>query len=776
MKFTGYCLTVILFLITFLSCNPTKYVPEGETLLDRNYVNVNRESVPEGDLYPYIRQKPNKRIFGTRFHLALYNLSDINKEKWPHTWLRNIGEEPVIFDPSAVKKSVEQMRAYLVSKGYFDGSVVETVEIARKRSKVYYDVNLNRPYTVRNIIYEIEDTTMAKIAFIDSSACLIERGRPYDADKLQAERERLELMVRNHGFYNFSAENIYFRVDSTISGRKVDIFYGIRNPIRIGTDNRPMIMPHHQYKVRNIYLYPDYNPRDFLAGGAEYQKSLDTIEYKGYFFVTNQKKPTVKYDLLLQSLYLRPGLTFTQTSTERSHARLMSLKSYRLVNIFYNETDPKSSDDPFRYLDCNIQLTSFSRQSFLVELEGTNSGGNLGGALNFIYLNRNLLHGAEQFNMKLKGAYETFSQTTTGIKSTREFGIETNLRLPKFLVPFLESENFIRKYTPSTNLQVAYNYQKLPVYTRTIANASFGYNWNQDIYRTHMVYPLQMNLVKITDIEPDYYRNVIEKSSYLLNSYQSVLIAGGSYSYIFSRQKVQRSKNNWFVRVNAEASGNLLRALMKLSGAPLLRDSLTSHYNIFGQPFAQFLKADIDIRYNRIINDVSSIVFRGFAGAGVPYKNSLAMPFEKQYFEGGANGVRGWQVRSLGPGSYSPPEAKYINQTGDIKLEGNVEYRFKLFWILEGALFVDVGNIWAIREDPDRPGAKFAFNKFYDDLAVGTGFGMRFDLKFVLLRTDIGFKLRDPRFSGSEQWLFTSSPSSGKGNKMALVVAIGYPF
>lgn len=764
----------VLLLIFVIACNPAKYIPSGETLLDRNYVKINNESIKKSEIYPYIRQKPNKRIFGARFHLGLYNLSNIKKERWPHNWLRNIGEEPVIFDRSAVDKSVEQIRAYLVSKGYFDSRVSETIETVKKQTKVYYDIILNRPYTIHNITYEVEDTTIAKIVYFDSTACLIERGKPYDVETLQAERSRQERFIRDHGFYNFSAEHIYFRVDSTIPGRQVDIIYGIRNFMRIGPGNKPVLSPHMQYKLRNIYIYPDYNPRDFLAGAEEYQKRLDTIDYRGYFFVTAQKRPLINYDLLIQSLNLRPGYTFNQTSTERTHARLMSLRTYRLVNILYNEVEEMPEGGDFRYLDCIIQLTPVSRQSFSVELEGTNSGGNLGGALNFIYQNRNLFHGAEQFNLKLKGAYETFSQTTTGIKSTQEFGVETSLRLPKFFLPFLESENFIRKYTPSTTIQAAYNYQNLPVYTRTIANASFGYQWNQDAYRTHMVYPVQMNFVKIPSIEEEYYRNVIEKSSYLINSYKDVLIAGGSYSYIFSRQNIRRSRDNWFMRINVESSGNILRTAMKLAGVKPVTDSVYSHYNIFGQPFAQFVKGDIDIRYTRVINDISSIVFRGFAGAGIPFKNSLAMPFEKQYFEGGANGVRGWQVRSLGPGSYSPPESKYINQTGDIKLEANVEYRFKLFWILEGAVFVDAGNIWAIREDPDRPGAKFNLNKFYDDIAIGTGFGMRFDLKFVLLRADLGFKFRDPKYTGSDRWLLTRQ--SGTGNNMALVIAIGYPF
>ncbi len=775
MKIIKHFHPVVFLAFLIVSCNPTRYVPDGEYLLDKNIIKLNNDRVSKGDLYPYIKQKPNKKIFWTRFHLAMFNFSNLEKEKFPHNWLRKIGEEPVIFDKSAVDKSVSQIRAYLVSKGYFDSKVGETIEITKRKAKVYYDVILNTPYTVRNIYYEIEDTAIASLVYFDTMGCMIEKGKPYDAEILQAERERLEKFIRDHGFYNFSAEHIYFRIDSTIPGRQVDIYCGIKNYLRMAQGNKPVTGQHIQYKVRDIFIYPDYNPRDFLTGGEEYQRRLDTIYYKGYFFVSNLKKPSISYDLLRQSIYLRPGFTFSQSVSERSHARLMSLKTYRLVNILYNEVSGSIPDERgFNYLDCIVQLTPFSRQSFSVELEGTNSGGNLGGALSFMYQNRNLLHGAEQFNLRVKGAYETFSQSTTGIKSTQEFGIETGLRFPKFMLPFIQSENFIRKYTPSTSIQVSYNYQNLPVYIRTLANASFSYQWNQDNFRTHFIYPLQINFVKIPYIEQDYYNNVIEKSSYLKNSYEDVLIAGGGYSFVYNRQKIRRSRNNWFVRFNAEASGNILRTIMSLTGVKPVTDSLISQFHIFKQPFAQFVKGDLDIRYNRIINDVSSIVFRGFAGAGVPYGNSLAMPFEKQYFEGGANGIRGWQVRSLGPGSYSPPEAKYVNQTGDIKLEANMEYRFKLFWILEGALFADAGNIWAIRADPQRPGAKFSFNKFYDDIAIGTGIGMRFDLKFVLFRADLGFKLRDPKYSGSEKWLFNRSESVGKN--AALVIAIGYPF
>jgi outer membrane protein assembly factor BamA len=760
-------------IIVVSSCNPTKYVPEGESLLDANYIKINRENVKKEDVEPYIKQKPNKRIFGAKFHLGLYNLSNLKKENFFNNWLRKIGEEPVIFDPYATAKSKEQIKAYLSSKGYFDGQVMETIEIANKKTKVYFNIDLNTPYKIKNIYYDVTDTTISKLVFMDSSSCLIERGKPYDMDKMQAERSRVERFVRDRGFYNFTGENILFRVDSTIGNRQVNVYYLVRSYQKPGPNNTQINLPYKQFKVKDIYIYPDYIPKDVLAGGEEYQKSLDTINFNGYNFVTRLKRPTIKYDVILQTLYFKPGTTFNVSNTERSHTHLMSLKTYRLVNILYRDLQ-NDTEEAFgnNQLNCNIQLTPMSRQSFSVELEGTNSGGNFGGALNFIYQNKNLFRGAEQFNMKLKGAFETFSRDSSGGRNnTREFGVETSLRLPKFFIPFLESENFIKEYNPTTAIQVAYNYQKLPVYTRTIVNATIGYQWKGGPYKTHLINPLQMNMVKIPFIDPNYYKNVISTSNYLINSYKDVLIAGASYSFVYSDQKIKKSKDYWVVHASAEAAGNLLRGIMKVANA---KPDSTGSYNIFSQPFAQFVKSDFDIRYYTIINDVSSIVYRAFVGVGIPYGNSYAMPFEKQYFEGGANGIRGWQVRSLGPGSYSTTNSVYTNQTGDIKIETNLEYRFKLFSILEGATFVDAGNIWAIKNDPDRPGAQFKFNKFFDDLAIGAGLGLRFDLKFVILRTDLGVKLRDPKYSGSTRWLLARDFSSK--NDLAMVVAIGYPF
>jgi len=753
-------------LILAASCNPTKYVPQEETLLDENHVVINREGIKKSDLMPYIKQKPNKRIFGTKFHLGLYNLSNINKERWPHSWLREIGEEPVIFDPYATEKTVGQIRSYVSSKGYFDNLVSETVETANRKSKVYYNIELKPPYTIRRLIYEISDTTIRELIYMDSVNCRIVRGKPYDVDVLTGERNRVERLVKDFGYYNFSAsDHIFFRVDSTVGNKQVDIVYGIKNFLHLDENNRITSVQHSRYRIRNVYIYPDFVPKAVLEGGEAYMSTLDTLEYRDYFFITAEEKPRLRYDLIIQSLYLGPGQAFSVTNTEQSQSHLLSLKTFRLINIFYNEVpDRDAAPDAELKLDCIIQLTLLSQQSFRVEVEGTNSGGNLGGALNLIYQHKNLFHGAEFFNVKLKGAYEAQSQNDT-LRSIQEYGIETSLRFPKFLLPFLKKEDFIKKFNPSTTLLAAYNYQAMPVYTRTMANATFGYTWNGSPYTTHIVNPLQLNLIKMKDID-SLFKVKIDTSSFLTYSYDDVLILGGNYSYIFNNQKIQKSNTYWFIRFNAETSGNMLGLAGKIAGI----DSMT----FLGQSFAQYVRADIDFRYNVIINDASSIVYRAFIGAGIPYGNSKAIPVEKQYFGGGANGIRAWQVRTLGPGSYVPYAGGFLNQTADIKLEANVEYRFDLFWILQGAVFLDAGNIWTYNDDPTRKGERFT-SKFYDDIAVGTGTGLRFDLSFVLLRLDMGMKLRDPWLPEGSKWIITNQKYNFK-NDFTFVLAIGYPF
>lgn len=775
---------LLLLLVIASSCNPTKYVPVGKTLLDENKININKEGISKTNLLPYIKQKPNKRIFGTRFYLGLYNLSNIKKTKGINKWLRDIGEEPVIFDSSQVVKTRVQMKSYVASKGYFDGHVIDTTITDKRKTKVFYNIELPKPYTIRNLNYEISDSNIQKLCYFDSVNCIIERGKPYDVEVLQAERIRFERFIRDHGFFSFSGDYISFRVDSTVGNRQVNIYYGVRNFAKSDAFNRISYVPHSVYAVKNIYIYPDYVPRAALENGETYLQGLDTINYKGYYFITSKDKPKIRYDLILQALYLKPGSVFNLTNTEQTQSHLLSLKVYRLVNISYaDNNEPANPEAQELLLNCNIQLTLLVPQSYKVELEGTNSSGYLGGALNLIYQHKNLFRGAELFSAKLKGAYEAIKQESGKLRSIQEYGAETSLRLPKFMLPIVKTEGFIKKYNPSTTFLAAYNYQAMPLYIKTVASATFGYNWKAGNYQEHIVNPLQLSLVKIPPGSIDSVFAARIKKSYQAYSYKDVLILGGGYSFIYNNQKVKNSRDYLFLRVNAETAGNLISLADKIIGA---KKNTDGSYRILGQPYAQYIRSDLDIRYNFKINEVSKVVYRGFVGIGLPYGNSRAIPAEKQYFSGGANGIRAWQVRSLGPGTYNPKDSIFLNQTSDIKIELNAEYRYKLFWIIEGAFFLDAGNIWTYNYDPAQPGSQFLFRKFYKDFAVGTGTGFRFDFKFVIARVDIGLKLRNPLLGNGEpigpdkipdygsKWIFLNGPYNR--HDFTIVFGIGYPF
>jgi outer membrane translocation and assembly module TamA len=747
-------------------------------LLNKNHVNISKEDIKKSAIIPYIKQQPNKRIFGSRFHLGLYNLSNINKTKWPHGWLRQIGEEPVIFDPVEAEKSADQIKTYITSKGYFDSKVQDSVKTEDRKTDVYYNVKLKSPYTVRNIYFDITDTIIRDYFYFDSVNCLIHRGKPYDVDVLIAERARVERFIRDKGFYAFSSEFISFNVDSMIGNRQIDIYYNIRNSVSVDKSNNLKVLPQYVYQVKNVYIYPDYDPGTALEEGETYIQKLDTIFYNGYYFVTSKKDPEINYDLILQTLYLKPGTDYNLTNTDQTQSHLMGLKVYRLVNISYDEVDlPENPMELRRNLNANIMLTLLTPQSYRVELEGTHTDGNLGGGVNLVYQHKNLFHGAELFNVRVRGSYEAYKMRTQDsinkLSSIQEYGAEMSLKLPQFLIPFVKKEDFIKKYNPSTNILAAYSFQAMPIFTRSLATATFGYTWKAGNYHTHIVNPLQLNLVNLQRIDPVFAEDI--KKSFQAYSYMDVLILGGGYSLIYNNQTIQNSKDFMFLRLNFETSGNMISLVDKLSG---IRKQGDSTYMFLGQSYAQYVRTDIDLRYNYRFNELSSIVYRGFVGVGIPYGNSRAIPFEKQYFAGGANSIRAWQVRSLGPGSYDPGKnTGFLNQTADIKIELNAEYRFKLFWILEGALFVDAGNIWTYNKDIGREGTQFRFDKFLNDMAVGTGTGLRFDFSFVLGRVDFGMKLRDPRTLGPDQksnWIFLYRPYNLRD--FSVVLGIGYPF
>ena len=749
------------------SCGSTKYVPAEKYLLNKYQIKTESKKINQDDLVTYIKQKPNKKILGLKFHLSVYNLSRENKNNWWNRWLRTIGEEPVILDEFQTTKTAGQLKLYLVNKGYYNAVVEDTILFKKKKAKIIYDLKLHEPYLIHDVKYKFEDQGLEKYILPDSSACLLKRNDNFDVDVLSAERERLEKLLKNKGFYNFSKEYIFFQADSSQRNRRVDVTLVIKNYRQVTVEGSFKEMPHPKYQIGNVSIVTDFNPREALTNAELYYAKLDTviIDSISIFYEETQN---VKPGVVLSSNFILPGEVYNLNNINQTYRNLSSLQLFRLVTIDFKES-PGQEELDLRRLDCSIQLTPFILQSYAIELEGTNSSGNIGGGGNLIYQHRNLFKGAENFDLRLKGAIETIKESSSGdFGNMIELGTEANLNIPKFLLPF-RTEQFIKKFNPKTALKLAYNYQRRPDYTRTVANASFGYVWRGNKFLTHTINPIELNLVKIPYKSPEFIDWL--EGRYIYYSYQPHLVSVTNYSMVYTNQNIQKNRDFIYLRLNAESAGNILYSLHSVAGS----EKTDGAYELFNTEFAQYVRGDIDFRQYNILNPYNSIVYRFFAGAGLPYNNSTALPFEKKYFSGGANSIRAWQVRDLGPGSYKElTRITYSNQTADIKLEANIEYRFKLFWLLEGAFFVDAGNIWAINKNDDREGALFAINKFYKEIAVGTGFGTRFDFSFFIFRFDLGVKTRDPSFPEGQRWVF-GNRKLGRDD-FVLNLGIGYPF
>ncbi len=746
-------------------------MPQDEFILQRNKVIFSeKKKIEKKDLKESIQQEPNKRIVGIRFHLGLYNTSNIDKEKGIHSWLREIGEPPVIFDISENKKSLAQMKSFLNRKGYFDAIIEDTVVYSKQKAITEYSVDILEPYKIGRINYIIDDPALKPYILADTLRSQLVSGNIYQVESIDNERQRIEYLLRNEGFYSFRKDFIYFKADSTREAKIIDLTVHVRaRTVRL-SNNQIEEVPFHKYKVGKVYIFLNYDPSEALKDPTNYYKGLDTVSYKGFNFIQSNERSTLNYDVVLRLNYIYSNNLYNLSNVDQTRKHLSALTMIRHVDIYFTPGEQQQiSDTSVLTLDCNLQIVPNKLQSYSIELEGTNSSGNLGASLNLLYQHRNLFNRAEVLNLKLNTSYEALPKETKGFGSMQEYGAEANILFPRFLLPFFEKEDFVKKYNPKTNLLTAYNYQIRPEYERTMFVTRFGYNWQGNRYVSHIVTPIDLNIIKLPFIDSAFIAH-IDTTSYLAYSYKNTFIAGLSYSFVYTNQKIRMDRDYYYFRFNLSTSGNMVSLLDNLFNDNALRTG----NEIFGIEYSQYVKGDFNLMYHTVINNANSIVYRGFFGLGLPYGNSRALPFEKQYYTGGANDIRAWPVRSLGPGSHMPEGTTFYNQTADMKINLNLEYRFKIVWVLEGAFFVDAGNIWAISKEDTRPGARFQFGSFISDMAIGSGMGARFDFSYFLFRLDFGFKMRDPQIQEGSKWVI-GNPGYDF-SQMTFHLAIGYPF
>ncbi|MBK5720312.1 BamA/TamA family outer membrane protein [Dysgonomonas sp. Marseille-P4677] len=790
--------------ITFFiqSCSSTKFVPEGEYLLASATVKSDKKVISSMEMESYIKQKPNYKTFAIfKLPLFIYNLAGKDTTKWVNRTLRNAGDAPVLYDSTMLYLTANNLKHVMINRGYLNAEITPTVEFNKKKAKVTYNIKAGEPYKIDNYKIEVKDSILSNPIFtiprnkktkgsektmiptplnLDSilyRSSLVKKNSTFNLDVLDQERERISSIFRRAGYYAFNKEYIGFEADTTLGNNLVNLDLAIY-PYNQSVDQngQQITIPHRQYRVKSVELYVDYNPLE--DGNINQYKETKVYEKNGYKIKYGPRGEYIKPFVILENCYIVPGTLYDENMTAMTYSALSQLHILKNVNITW-END--STD-----LRCIITCVPDKKQGIMAEIEGTNSGGYFGVGTGIGYLHRNAFRGSEQFNIGLRGAVETIPPTSQGFSENYfEIGGETSLTFPRFMFPFLDKD-FRRSIHASTQFNSSYTYQRRPgLFTRTVLSTGIKYIW-QD--RRLSLNRHTFDLIDISYIH-------LPKNALDTSFYNDLSAAARQYSfsdhfimsmgYTFSRTNVaspnRRNQPIYSLRASIETAGNILSLAAAIAGTE--KDSIIGSKQIFGTNYAQYIRGTIDYSKTYQVDEKNSIAWHVGGGLAYPYGNSKQIPIQKRFFSGGANSVRGWGIRELGPGAYyfkanhenNSDKDNFYYHSGDIRFDASIEYRSKLFWVLELAAFIDAGNIWTIKDYEKQEEGSFKFNKFYKEIAVAWGLGFRFDFDFVLVRLDCGWKAYDPSNNpNTRRWPITEPFKINKNT--AWHIAVGYPF
>lgn len=787
---------VSICLLFIQSCSSTKFVPEGEYLLADAQVKSDVKGFSGYKMNPYIKQKPNYKTFSLiKIPLIIYNASGRDTTKWINRTLRKAGEAPVLYDSTMVDRTVTDLERIMTNKGYLNAEVDTILKWQKKKVNVTYDIKGGKPYRIRNYEINVPDTSIAKQLIIpdyikkrnkrlanvgslnvDSLLMrntLVKKDELYDLDMLDAERDRITSFFRRSGYYDFTKEYIGFVADTAVGNKHVDLELSLFPYTQRVQNGDVEETAHQQYIVKEVNLYVDYNP---LEDGdiANYQTS-NVYERDGFRIYFGPRGKYIKPHIIINSCFIRPGELYNESMTAMTYNALSQLHILKNVNIRYNVIE----NDSVPKLRCTITCVPDKKQGISAEVEGTNSGGSFGLEGGLGYLHRNAFRGSELFNIKLKAAYEAVSPSFSNFSDNYfEIGGETSLTFPRFMIPFL-SKDFRRQIHASTQFTANYTYQRRPGYfTRTVMSSGIKYIWQERRQNNirHIVDLIDISYIHIPTLEPRLDTTLSMNARKYSFTDQFVVSAGYTFSKTNLNQATTRGNVPLYsIRASIETAGNLL-SLIALAAD--LKKNEVGAKEIFGTPFAQYVRGTVDYSQTIRLNERNSIAWRLGGGLAYPYGNFKEIPIQKRFFSGGANSVRGWGVRELGPGSFSPKEKAYDNffyHSGDIRLDASIEYRSKLFWVLELGAFLDAGNIWTVHNNEDVDGGRFKLNQFYKEIAFAWGLGLRFDFDFVLIRLDCGWKIYNPEKGDNiDRWPVKDPFKFSKNT--AFHIAVGYPF
>ncbi len=762
-------------LITLISCNATKHIPENKDLVNKVRIIVDdNKTINKKEMRNYLRQTPNHEILGgVKFQLAIYNLSGKDSTKWYNKWTRKLGQAPVVYDSMLTDASITQLRLALINKGYMDASVYTRTERYDKKINVEYHIATGAPHYINSISYNIPDDTLQQLIMADSTKFILHKNSLFDRNDMEQERTAIANRLRQQGYFGFNKEYITFNADTTERSKAVDLTLNVMPPY---TNNRIESYERHRpFFIRDIYVITDYEPT-VKHEVSDYQDE-DTITHKGLKILYGKDR-YLRASIIDDNCFLKIGEKYNSGDVDRTYQSFGRLNILKYVNISFQNA---GEADGKLWLDSYIMLTKGKSQTVTVSLEGTNSEGDLGFGVASTYQHRNIAKGSETLSVKAGINYESISGDMSGLINNKyaEYSGEVNINFPKFIFPFVK-KSFRQRIRANTEFGTSFTYQERPEYTRVIAGAGWKYKWTeQGSMISHTFDLIDVNYVYLPQITNSFLNEIAPDNPLLRYSYEDHFIMRMGYSFYYTNKKTVQGIGNYVyqpniftIRAGVETAGNLLNAISHAMGKK--KDADSDAYKIFGIQYSQYIKFNADYSLNHSFDRRNSVVFHIGAGAAVPYGNTNILPFEKRFYSGGANSVRGWSVRTLGPGSYNGNNSvsSFMEQCGDIRLDMNLEYRARLFWVLEFAAFVDAGNIWTIKYYENQPGGEFKFNKFYKQIAMSYGLGLRMNFNYFLLRLDGGMKALNP--AERQERLPLIHPNFGRD--FTLHFSVGYPF
>lgn len=746
----------ILLVVLFASaCNTTKYVPENEYLLNKVSIASDNKSITKEETKTYIRQLPNAAVFGLfKLQLGLYNLSGSDSTKWWNRFWKRVGDEPVIYNPQLTSVTENQISQLFRNRGYMNAEVNSDISHPKEKiAEVTYNIKSNIPYRIRSYSVNINYPELLQIA-LDTARSLIKHGNLFDSDVLDDERDRITSRFRNLGYYNFSKDYLQYFADSTLNTNEADLVLEVRNESEL-TDSIDLVKVFQKYTIRKVHFYSE---TEKTLENLNSEISLDSLEIENYKF-TYENIRNIRPSVLIQSTHIVPEDFYSDRAVERSYSSLNSLSAIKYMDISFRESGTDK-------LDAFIILTPNKLQSISADVEGTYSAGYWGLGGNINYGHRNIFKGSETLSLRGRAAYEYQGRD----QNAYELGGDVGLKFPTFLLPFA-TRDMKRNIRATTEINGSYSYRNRPKeYTGIVTGVGFKYNWSERFEVKHNFDVLNVSYVYYPFISPEY-RAYLSTSPYFVYNFQNHLIMRTGYSGSYSNfRTLQPLRNYSTLNYGIETAGNLLYGINNLFNST--KDD-EGTFKIFGIRYAQYVKTDFNLTRYQIFDKNNRIVYHAGVGVALPYGNNNLIPFEKRYFSGGANSVRGWTAYQLGPGTFRSKGGyiDYNTQMGDIRIDLNMEYRTKLFWKLDGALFLDAGNVWTIREYDSQPSGVFRFSDFIGQLGVAYGGGIRADFSFFVLRLDLGLKLHNPALSRTESWRTKITKDD-----YAFNLAIGYPF